>query len=524
MILYPHQQKAVDLLREGFRTHTRQLLYMPTGTGKTVTFSAITHSALTRDRVVWVIVPLNVLLDQTSEHFYKWHIPHSMIAAGRHESKAFKIHIVSKQTLERRFDKIKTWPDLVVVDECHINYDFQIKLLSYLPEHTIVIGTTATYERLDGKGLSSIYQNVVKVISIKEAIETNYLSSFDYYAPPLDGLSELHKSKGEYDEDELDALLKRRAVYGKAIDHYRELANKKKTLIYCRSIKSAEQIAELFRQAGFNFENLDGTMNKKKRRAIIAGLTDGRIDGITSVNLVAYGFDCPAVENIIMLRPTLSRALFMQMVGRGLRVFPGKKKCTIFDHVNNIYTHIDLKSNESLYDAFSNIDWNFDGTKKKKKIKEKPEIMLRFCPNCWQYFDGDKCPNCGAKKKQRKQQTIKTIDGKLIEIKSDIPFKDRPYEEKKEFHEIINGLKEKYDQSVKNKQIDYGVVKDMCEIADTIKYNVMWVYRQLNNVKTIVNIPLLQAIASIKNYKRVWVCFKKEELRKQIGVTNDDSL
>jgi len=509
---YPHQEKMITALRVSAAKNDRILLSSPTGSGKSFIFSAITSSAFSRGYRIWVIVPLTVLLEQSSTHFRKWEIPHGLIASGHRESRAFKVHIVSKQTIERRWSQIKNWPDLIIIDECHINYGFQLRLLENIPAGTKIIGMTATPERLDRKGLSDIYQDMVKGAGIKYLIENDYLSNFDYYAPPLQGLDELHKTGTDYKADELEALMQRRAVYGKAIGHYRELANKKKTLCYCRNIKHAEQIAHLFREHGYNFENLDGTMKHKKRREIVSALADGRLDGVTSVNLIAYGFDLPGVENIIMLRPTLSRAMFFQMIGRGLRVSPGKEKCTIFDHVNNSYEHLDLESNKTLIDAMSNFNWNFYGDQKKKK-KDKVAHMMKQCTGCWQYFDGVVCPNCGNKRKKMNPKAAKIIDGQLVMITTGLPLKDRPNEERRDIQQRIGDAKSTYNEFLSVGKIDIKPVEDLCKIAKDLDYSVMWVYHQLNELEKTINIPLLSAIRKVKGYKPGWVYFKAKKMR-----------
>ena len=110
--------------------------------------------------------------------------------------------------------------------------DFQISLREHLPETTKLVGVTATCERLDGRGLSTqaggVYDSLIHGPSIQELVRRGYLTGVKYFCPPIDGLAEVHRKGTEFDGgDELDALLSRRAIYGKAIDHYREHADGK---------------------------------------------------------------------------------------------------------------------------------------------------------------------------------------------------------------------------------------------------------------------------------------------------------
>jgi superfamily II DNA or RNA helicase len=521
----PYQLEIIDKLREALRTNNRALLSSATGSGKSFIFSHITKSALNRNFSIWVIVPLKVLISQTSDHFRKWDIPHALIAQGHQESRAFNVHIVSKQTIERRWHKIKNWPDLIMIDEAHINYDFQLELIERMPETTKLIGLTATPEREDGRGLSTPYQVWVKGPEPRELVEKGYLCKVRYFSPPLEGIEELHRKGIDVDADELEALFKNRAIYGKVIDQWAEYSKGKPTLAYCRNIKAAEEWAHRFREAGFPFENIDGTMKNSKRKAIIEALTEGKISGITSVNLIAYGFDCPLVESILKLRPTESKALDSQMNGRGLRNYekwlidgkivinpvikpPGsellyKKECVIIhDFVHNLRKH---------GHPLTDYEWNFYGKEKRKKIKDESADKLKLCPICWEY----EC-NCQNKKRVMPDRNIIEINGRLVEHDAPIALKDRPYEERKEYHDKIIAAKNAYLELEKTGKINLAPIKELCEIAESLGRSVMWVYYELNKLEKLVNIPLLKAIEEIKGYKKGWSFFKIKELRSKI--------
>jgi DNA repair protein RadD len=500
----PYQEKAIKDLRISLRTHRTAMFSSPTGSGKSFIFSSITNSAFSKGAIIWVIVPLSELIIQTQRHFVKWKIVHSLIASGIKESRAFNVHIVSKQTIERRWDKIKRWPTLILIDEAHINYDFQIKLLSVIPEYTKIIGLSATPERLDGRGLSDIYDDLIFGPSRKDLVEQGYLSNIRYFAPPLEGLEELHKKGIDVDADELEALFKRRAIYGDVLKHWKEYTFRKPTLAFCRNVDQAERWAHVFREAGFRFECLEGRMKKGRREAIVNALQNNEIHGITSVNLIAMGFDCPHVECILKLRPTESKSLNDQMDGRGMRPAMGKEDCVIFDFVNNIHKH---------GHPLSPYDWNFYG-KEKKSQKNKHADILKLCPKCWQYFTGTVCDNCGNQK-QRKPVNIKEIDGRLVEQKGPVPLDELPWEMKKDYQDRISAAREAYREAAEEGRVDFGPIRELIIIAEKLGRSIMWVYYELNELNHAVNVPLLSAIAEIKGYAQGWIYYKRKELAKK---------
>lgn len=511
MNLRPYQDDLLKECRVEFRHHNRVFMQLATGGGKTVIVSQMVRNAYEKKLRVWFIVPRNELMKQSSEHFVKWKIPHGMIKAGMNESRAYAIHLVSKDTLMRRIKKgvIKNWPDFCIFDEAHVAIDQQKTIIANLPETSKVLAISATPERGDGRGLSDIYQSIVYGPHLRDLIEMHYLANFRYFCPPLEGLEDLHKKGNDVDASELEALLQRRAVYGKAIDHYRKYADKKPCIVFCRNIKASEETAQKFREAGYLFESIDGRMSDKKRQTILDGVRDGRLHGVTSVDLCIYGLDIPRLTVAIMLRPTTSKAVYYQQIGRILR--PGENKTAIIlDHVGNLAEH-----GHPLQDY----EWQFYG-KEKRKSKGKSKDILKLCPNCWMYFTGTSCPNCGNVKPPKKAQGMIEIDGRLVEHKGPVPLKDRPEEEQKEFHDKISNAKDRYDAAALLGDVDVGVVLEMLELCDEIGRSYMWTYHTLNNTEHVVNVPLLTAIANTptskkKKYNYYWVKIKRQELQKR---------
>lgn len=516
MILREYQQKIVDKARIELSRHNSICIQLATGGGKTPIMASICNMIVRKGKTAWIIVPRTELLQQASSHLLKWNVPHGIIAPGRNESRAFKIHVVSKDTLIRRYGDIKIHPDLIIIDECHIALDRQIEITKNFPKSKI-IGMTGTPERLDGRGLSELYETWIEGPSYPWLIEHNFLSKLRYFAPPIDGLKDIHKRGTEYVAKELDELLERKKIYGKCIEHYREYADGKTALVFCRDVKSAYETADRFCDAGYKFFCIEGKITHKRRKELINALSNGDIHGLTNCEIATYGLDVPRVEVGIGLRPTLSRALYFQMIGRCIRPFDGKEHALFFDHVNNLFEHSDPANPGIPPHLIPNISWNFFGTQKsKRKTQDDENLSLRLCPECFLYFEESTCPNCGACAKKRILKPIEVIEnGKLSEIKP-IKLRDRDPEEKREYVDRINNAIEAFQNSV---NIEDGAVGDLLEVAEELGNNVLWVYWKLTkeNRKSI-NVPLLHEIARQKKYKAGWAWYQAKKIRERAEI------
>lgn len=513
MKLRDYQTDIVSSARQAIHSSADAVcIQLPTGGGKTPIEVSILSSLNANNKTAWHISPRHELWNQASEHLKKWNTPHGVIAPGKNESKAFNIHVISKDTLTRRYDKIKNKPDYAIIDECHLNYTFQKEFREYYPDCKI-IGFTATPERLSGEGLSKqgggIYDTLIEGVSIPDLTSRGFLAPLRYFSPPITGIRELHRKGTEYDETELEELLKKKKIYGEAIEHYRKYADKKPALVFTRSVKSAYETAEKFNQAGYNFYALEGKSGSKERKTILDALRTGKIDGVVSCELFVYGLDIPNVEVGICLRPTLSRALYMQMIGRILRPSEGKQSAMFFDHVGNLYEHQEPHAPGVPLHYLDKIDWNFHGTEKRKRVKTDERLTtLRLCSNCYMYFEGNICPNCGTACGTKQREELKKVEAELTEIEP-IALLDRPPEEKKEYIDRIESAVGRYSL-VK----DCQAVTDMIKIADELGNQPMWVYHKLNGEgRRSVNVSLLEEISRQKGFKRGWSWVQREKLK-----------
>ena len=508
--LRPYQEKLYNQARESLKNNRAVLLQLATGGGKTPVMAAMCESVTQKDKRAWIVVPRKELLNQASAHLSKWGVSHGIIAAGQIESRAFKIHVVSKDTLIRRYDKIKNWPDLMLIDEAHLYIDRQIEIISHLPESSKIIGLSATPQRLDGRGLSEVYTDLIEGPSIPDLIRQGYLTDLEYYAPPLEGLNDLKYKGTEIDEETFEELLQRKKIYGKVIEHYVKYGKGKAALIFCRSVKSAHHTAQEFKAHGFKAEAIDGTMPDKLVSQILEKHRNGEIQIICNCLLATYGVDIPRVEYIADISPTLSLALYMQKIGRGLRPFPGKEKLIYMDHVNQILEH---GVNGVPPHYLDKIDWNFHGTEKRKRDKTLKNVKL--CPHLdFLYCQNPHCQTCEHNPDKsitdaRKPMII--VPAELEEVKKPVAMADRNYDDRRIIEDKIS------EQVLKYKSMPDelpSVIDELVKIADDCGYSPFWIYHQLvTENKHAVQVHILAAIQRAKNFKPGWIYFAKEKIK-----------
>jgi DNA repair protein RadD len=283
------------------------------------------------------------------------------------------------------------------------------KILAAFPK-AIRLGFTATPERLDGKGLASAFDCMVKGPEVGWLIENQFLTQPKYYAPPnqlnLDGMT---VRAGDYAKDEVSAAVDKPSITGDAVSHYRRLCDGLPAVAFCASVAHAEHVAQAFTDAGYRAATIDGTLDRQERRARVRGLADGSIQVLTSCEIISEGFDIPSVTAAILLRPTKSLGMHLQQVGRVLRIAPNKPHAIILDHVGNCLRH-GLAEEER--------EWSLEGRKKrKKKVGDDDDAPpVRQCPKCYAcHVPAPHCPECGHTY-EMKPREIEQKDGELVEL------------------------------------------------------------------------------------------------------------
>lgn len=425
--LRDYQQLAVDEIRLAFRSQKSPVLFvLPTGGGKTFTFSYIASSAAEKARRVCIIVHRKELLLQASQSLSALGIEHGLISPFFTPKPHAMVQVASIDTLLLRLKKGTFRFDLLIYDEAHHVLDGNKWGRAYDQlGRPPMLGVTATPVRTDGKGLGEhaggLFKAMVLGPSVTELIRRGMLINPKVYASPIvPEIEDLKTNKdGDYNLQELAARVDKPRITGSAVSHYREICPGARAIVFCTSIEHAKHVAEEFNAAGFRFELLVGApyMSDSERTAVNKRLRRGEIHGACTVDLVSEGYDLPDLECCIMLRPTQSEALFLQQVGRVMRPSQGKTVCYLLDHVANVGAVIDGQFKRKHGLPNEEREWTLDGRKKKKKGKkeEDPEtkIEIKQCPECFTTHESaPACPSCGYEY-PAKTRSLEQVDGSL---------------------------------------------------------------------------------------------------------------
>jgi len=387
-VLRPYQSKAIDDIRALIaRGVKRILLVLATGGGKTSCFAAMAVTAAARGRRILFVVHRKELIDQCSERLDQHGVDHGVIMSGHPRQLPWlPVQVASVQTLVRRN---KPPADLIFVDEAHLaraaSYE---KILSEYP-NAIVIGLTATPWRLDGRGLGEQFQEVVVASTPKQLIAEGFLVPYTGFSYDVPDTSTVKSRAGEYASDGLELVMGGTQIMGSILGKWMEHSQGKRSLGFSPSVAHSKAMAERFREAGVPSEHVDGSMDPRERSAVLERWRRGETLVVWNCSLYTEGLDVPAIETVMLARPTLSLSLYLQMVGRAMRPSPatGKTVARIHDHAGCILEH-------GLPDAERDYSLTSDQSKRRKA----PLPPIRTCKECLAMYDPqahDECPQCG---------------------------------------------------------------------------------------------------------------------------------
>lgn len=406
MQLREYQTPFVAAIREAFKRHRRVLGVAPTAFGKTATFSFISKGVQQNGKRILICVHRHELLLQVTRALDAWGVGHAQLTADSRGTPRSTCVVASIFTLVNRLKHFPE-PDLVVLDEAHhaaLGTTFS-KVIDHFSKARI-LGVTATPTRLDMRGLGDSFDVIVQGPTVAELTAMGWLSPAEYYASKATiDLRAVHVRGGDYVTSELAAAMDKPSITGNAVEHYLRLAPGKRAIVFCCSVKHAEDVAAEFRAGGVASEHIDGRMEDYVRAGAIHRFVTGKTLVLTSVQLVTEGFDLPAIEVAILLRPTKSLSLYLQMCGRAIRLCEGKKKTIILDHAGNVARH-------GFIDEVH--EWTLDaGERQKPREKAAP---VRVCPRCYaMHSPAPVCVKCGHVY-EVKGREVAQVDGELERI------------------------------------------------------------------------------------------------------------
>lgn len=339
MNLRPYQLRALDAAQSSLQAHRAALIVLPTGTGKTVVFS---HLARQQRKRTLVLAHRQELIEQAAQKLKDVTGEHASIEmADRYsnETCAFgpsRYVVASVQTMlsghggRKRMHRFNPSDfSLVIVDEAHhaSARSYREIMQYFLRWPTVsVLGVTATPDRGDRKTLGSAFQTIAYSYDVLDAINDGWLVPIRQSIVQVGALdfSDVRVRGGDFVESDLARVMNYEKVLHGVVAPAHEITAGKQTLVFAASVDHATRMAEMWnRYEPGCAQSIDGSMAKDKRRTLLSAFANRQFRVLTSCMVLTEGWDCPQVEAIVMARPTKSRALYAQMLGRGTRPLPG---------------------------------------------------------------------------------------------------------------------------------------------------------------------------------------------------------
>jgi superfamily II DNA or RNA helicase len=330
MKLRSYQQEALDAIKQGFLNHRRLLAVLPTGAGKTILFA---HLAASTPGRTLVLAHREELLNQAADKIQR---ATGLIAEIEKAEKVASMNapvvVASVQTMIGRASR---WPadhfNLVVVDEAHHALaDSYQGVLSRFHDSAKVLGVTATPDRGDKRNLGRYFDEIAYEVGLPRLIKEGYLSRILIKRLPVDiDLRQVRRTAGDYNAQGVGEALE--PHLGAVADSIQREAAGRKTIVFLPLVQIARDFSDLLRARGMDSKAVAGEDRPADRAATLDWFAEPGPKVLCNAMLLTEGFDQPDVDCIVVLRPTQVRALFVQMVGRGTRVHPGKEDMLLLD-------------------------------------------------------------------------------------------------------------------------------------------------------------------------------------------------
>ena len=334
--LRDYQQEATENLqkmREDGKTIA--LLYHATGVGKTIT--AATDAKAVGGRTLFLVNALK-LASQAKETFAKvW--PEATLGeyTGSQKDMTQTVIFATVQSISKDLEKFSpTDFDYLIVDECHhAAANTYQKIFAYF-HPKFILGLTATPERSDGEDMLELFQNVAHKMDLKTAVERGVLVPIRCIRVKTNiDLTDVRINGIKYNSQDLESKLFIPERNQLIVDIYLKYVNGKKTVIFCASVDHAAEIAKLLRDSGVKAEAVSGRDRVEVREKILKDYENGSTNVLCACDLLNEGWDSPHTTVLFMARPTMSKTIYLQQLGRGTRRYPGKEDLLVVDFVDN---------------------------------------------------------------------------------------------------------------------------------------------------------------------------------------------
>jgi len=320
MKLYPYQKKIFDAAIEHYKHQNNLMIVVPTGGGKTVILSHLIKHFNLRTLVV---AHTKELIDQCRNTLSIQNIKNAEV-----------------RTIQSCYRDVDKWSDFdfLIVDECHrsctISY---LKLIEKFNKKKI-LGLTATPFRSDGQKLEYIFGKKISPLNLIDMIENGLLCDFEgYRVKTSQSLRGISTKKGDFVSSKLAAVVNVKNRNELIVGEYKNISPGEKALCFSVNIKHAIDLQKEFELNGISAKAVHGKLSRENRIEYIEQFKKDKIKVLINCQILTEGFDEPSVTCLLMARPTLSKVLYMQMIGRGSRNFPGKSTCKVIEFTDNSY-------------------------------------------------------------------------------------------------------------------------------------------------------------------------------------------
>lgn len=397
MELRDYQKDSVNELRNGFKYHKRQVLCLPTGSGKTVVFSEIVKKAISNGTQTIILTHRTELLKQTFTTVEKLGLKIQVLNA---ESKTIDsnaiLTIAMVETLQRRLKKTDFKPKLIIIDEAHFgNFN---KVIDHFKD-SFIIGATATPV---GKHFELYYTNIVSNIDIPELVNKKFLVDCKAYQMQ-DDFSDVKVDKGEFNPKDLYSHFDKQSLYNGVIDNWKRVCEGKKTIVFNCNIHHSNNMCEMFNSFGIKSYSITSNTTDQERVKILQDFKESKFLVLNNCGILTTGFDEPSIECVIMNRATKSLPLWLQCCGRGSRLYENK----------DIFYVLDFGMNHSRHGLWN--DKRVWSLTQNKKVPKENIAPVKTCKNCDAMVHASimVCPYCGYNFPKEKS---KIKDGNLVEV------------------------------------------------------------------------------------------------------------
>lgn len=372
--LREYQQEALDSLSEmRAKKETIALLYHATGTGKTVT--AVMDAKRCGGRVLFVAHTMELVNQAFSTFESLW--TDASVGKFADSIKDTESHVVcgSIQSVALNLDMFKDDDfDYIIIDEAHhASADTYQKVLAYF-NPKFILGLTATPERADDTNILEIFKNTAHKLDIQTAVEIGALVPVRCIRIHTNiDMTKVRFNSVQYNIRDLDVKICVTERNKLIVNTWLEYVKNRRTVVFCASVKHAEQIAQLFKDAGVAAVSVSGSMKTSERNEQLAKFANGDTKVLCACDLLNEGWDCPQTEVLFMARPTMSKVLYTQQLGRGMRNSEGKDHLMVFDFVDNASQY---NAPYSMHRLFKLKDYHAGGTVLGKQGQREAELEL----------------------------------------------------------------------------------------------------------------------------------------------------